>query len=740
MSSEFSSVLIWYLFVVGVGWATFPISYALFRTFPDRGAAFAKTQGLFLLAYLIWILTSLGVMPYRRPALMIVLGLYLIGSLIAAFMHGRRLLRFLRTRFTHLLLLEGVFLLFFLVCVIVRMYNPDITGAEKEPDFTFLNAILHSQTFPPKDTWFAGETINYYYFGYVIWANLISYTGVISPVGFNLALATIVALAAVGIFGVVYRFTRRLSYSAFSSLLLCVFGNLDGLIQLIERYGNPLPYDWWRSSRVIPDTINEFPFFSFLLGDLHPHFMSIPFLLLLIALLSELADALAAKTSLKRTGLLVGCLSLSLGGAAMLNSWDYPTFFILTALCIALQMLAADRSDRPLLRQVVLIIAFVVGIGGLSYGFFLPFHRHFITQVGLKNLQAVSPLQRSNLWYFLVIYGWFVWVALSFLGEKAFDPVLEQWRRMNLSKNARLVLLNSAILIPFLMYAGFADMVMISAFLLSAVFLWLTYREFQHGSAARFPFLLIFLAFAILFGCEVVYIKDFYAHPLERQNTIFKFYYQAWILLSVGVVYLLFLFAQKLRQRPRSIAYGWRIVFIVLCAACAIFPAAATYEKTNYFRSGARGGLLYIPTLNGVSYIAYVNPYEYEAMLWVQGQTDENSVILEATGKPYSFFGRVAATTGRSTVLGWGNHEALWRDQTWQRIGQRTDDIKKMYATVNKAEILPLVQQYRLDYIYVGTLERETYAAEGLTAFDGVFPMVFENSSVKIYRVSRSAP
>ncbi len=58
-----------------------------------------------------------------------------------------------------------------------------------------------------------------------------------------------------------------------------------------------LPLDrylwWWRSSRIIQDynmagawtgdVIDEFPFFSFLLGDLHPHVLAIPFSLLAIA-------------------------------------------------------------------------------------------------------------------------------------------------------------------------------------------------------------------------------------------------------------------------------------------------------------------------------------------------------------------------------------------------------------------------------------------------------------------------
>ena len=50
---------------------------------------------------------------------------------------------------------------------------------------------------------------------------------------------------------------------------------------------------WWRASRVITDrdllgnaveVIDEFPFFSFLLGDMHPHVLGLPFVLLAVGL------------------------------------------------------------------------------------------------------------------------------------------------------------------------------------------------------------------------------------------------------------------------------------------------------------------------------------------------------------------------------------------------------------------------------------------------------------------------
>ena len=237
MNTEFSAVIIWYFCFVALGWGTFPLAYTCFRHFPDRGLALAKTLGIFLLSYLIWIGTSTGITFYHREAIVQMLSLYLIINGILLAFQIDRIWDFVKTHRKLLFLIEGIFFVFFLGCVLIRMYTPDLTGAEKEADLTFLNAILHSKTFPPKDTWFAGAFINYYYFGYLIWATVIKLTGIISPVGFNLALATIVALSAAGIFGLVYHFTRRIAYSLMSSLFLCVFGNLDGLVQVFVRGG-----------------------------------------------------------------------------------------------------------------------------------------------------------------------------------------------------------------------------------------------------------------------------------------------------------------------------------------------------------------------------------------------------------------------------------------------------------------------------------------------------------------------
>ena len=206
-------------------------------------------------------------------------------------------------------------------------------------EFAYLNAVIKTTFFPPYDPWFAGGYLNYYYFGYVLVAALARLTGVMPAIAFNVAVATFYALTASAAFsfvGNLFRLGGRPGLSRGAAIgagvagvfLVALVGNLDGFLQLVERLaqaarvggqsavpglaglvalgagipavlfgGQPLEaFDFWRSSRVIPNnTINEFPFWTFLFADLHPHLMSIPYQVVTLGVLLNLALRRAAR-------------------------------------------------------------------------------------------------------------------------------------------------------------------------------------------------------------------------------------------------------------------------------------------------------------------------------------------------------------------------------------------------------------------------------------------------------------
>ncbi|HUS82621.1 MAG TPA: DUF2298 domain-containing protein, partial [Dehalococcoidia bacterium] len=320
--------LYWWLAVEVMGIVGFPLVYAFFPRLPDRGYAFAKPFGLLMIGFAFWILGSAWVLSNNAGG--IVWAVLMIGAVSAYLAWQRRdeILAFLRRKWPLILVIEVLFLLAFVFAVYLRSFTPEIAGTEKPMDFAFLNASTVSEHFAPNDPWLSGHTISYYYGGYFLIAMTGKLANVGTSTGYNLGLAMIAALAVVGAFGLVYNLVTLheerakkkakllgapLVFGLVAAVLLTVIGNLEGLLEFLAAHGiggsglwnwvnikgltsvgnttdswyPTQHWWWWRAARVVspdaPETITEFPFFSFLLGDLHPHVMAIPFGLLGIA-------------------------------------------------------------------------------------------------------------------------------------------------------------------------------------------------------------------------------------------------------------------------------------------------------------------------------------------------------------------------------------------------------------------------------------------------------------------------
>jgi uncharacterized membrane protein len=214
---------------------------------------------------------------------------------------------------------------------------------------------------------------------------------------------------------------------------------------------------------------------------------------------------------------------------------------------------------------------------------------------------------------------------------------------------------------------------------------------------------------------------------------IFKFYLQAWLLLGVASA---FVFCQvKEGMGKKSLRVFFFVLFAVLLITSALYPVLAVNGWTGGgFSASAR------PTLDGLSYMNLRDDYkgEYQAIEWLNGNV-EDAIILEAVDDEehrtdYCKPGRISASTGLQTVIGWPWHEFLWRrdKEVWRRV----NDVKEIYSTDNVSLAFSLLNEYNVRYIYVGRLERNLYGWEGLIKFESnCFEEVFNKEGVEIYRV-----
>jgi YYY domain-containing protein len=336
--------ILWYVVITLLGWLAFPIAYRLLPALPDRGYTISRPLALLIWGFVFWLLASLGILQNSTGGVVMAL-LVLAAITIWAGWQGRirEAWNWIKEHKKLIFTAEALFFIAFAVWAFIRSANPDIANTEKPMELAFINSILRSPSFPPIDPWLSGYAISYYYFGYVIISMLIRITGVGSGYGYNLTAALWFGLTALGAYGVVFNLFQvwhkkarggqhRGLYSLpiLGPVFVLVVSNLEGILDVMHSMGlfwsqtangvwqssfwqwlnipelvnqPPLPLSlmptrpggvvWWRASRVVQDfalngspreIIDEFPFFSYLLSDLHPHVLAMPFVLLAITL------------------------------------------------------------------------------------------------------------------------------------------------------------------------------------------------------------------------------------------------------------------------------------------------------------------------------------------------------------------------------------------------------------------------------------------------------------------------
>ncbi len=669
-------------------------------------------------------------------------------------------------------------------------------------------------------------------------AVLARFTATLGSVAFNLGLALVFALSALGAYGLVYnllaagRNSRQIKTlpALLGPFFVLIVSNLSGLLHLLRvkglfwrqdaagnwfssfwkwldigRFSEAPPGEsfpfwwWWQGSRIVQDydylwrnkgdVIDEFPFFSFLLGDLHPHVLAMPFAFLGIALaLNLLLGSGRGRMRwlgipLKLSGPAFAFAAVTLGALGFLNTWDFPFYVALFAGAYVLTNWTggklADGEPQP---AVVLAAKDFFGLGlaiGATGGvLYLPFYLGFSSQAGglLPNLIYVTrgvhlwvqfapllvPLlvlafvlwrragDRADLAFGLKVTGALIGLLLALLALlTALIAGLHVFQGLNPDAGiAANVFLGSlaapgwreAILEGFRRRLTTPGALLTLATLLTLVFALLRPRRAAPppntltpnlltpnplSPASTFTLLLALLGGLLVLGPEFVFLRDFFGY---RINTIFKFYFLAWLLWSVAAAYACAWLWQEL---PRPARRAFQGGMVVLLGLASLYPAMGLWSKTNGFQPGAW-------RLDGAAHLEQYDPDEAAAMAWLRAAP--LGVLAEAVGGSYSAAARMSTHSGQPTVLGWVGHEHQWRGG-FEEMGSRESDIKRLYCSPTWPETEAVLRQYGIRYVVIGNLERTTYAAGSPDCETGLsegkflryFEPVFQQGSVTIY-------
>ena len=231
---------------------------------------------------------------------------------------------------------------------------------------------------------------------------------------------------------------------------------------------------------------------------------------------------------------------------------------------------------------------------------------------------------------------------------------------------------------------------------------------------------MVAMGFSLVMTSELFHIVDSFGGAWRRMNTVFKTYYQAWLLLGIASSYALYALwpaLYRLNGSTRAIsalrlggACAGAACLAVLMAASFYYTLGATLERGGAYGTGPEGR-----TLDGIAFLRSQEPGEYEAITWLRDEAEPGRIV-EAVGDDYSRFGFISASTGLPTVLGWKGHEIQWRGSSEPFAG-REEDIKSIYSGQDPGEAFGLLNRYGVRYVYLGSRERERY---GVSALAGV--------------------
>jgi YYY domain-containing protein len=786
-SNGVAAVLLWLLAIEALGLLALPLTLRLFARFPDAGWGLSKVIGWLLFAYPIWLLASLRLGQFTLPYLLIILGLGAALAALAAYRWRDQYRATLRAARPLILVSEAVFLIVGGFWLFLRVRDPDLWhsfyGGEKPMELAHLNAILRSVNFPPYDPWYADGTINYYYFGQYLVGTLVKLTGIPVEIAFNLALGMVGGLigaaafsvaAALAALGLDRRGGRRVvaGFGILGTILFVGIGNLDGAARLIGRWrdggGPPFVFDnfVWGGSRAVTGAITEFPYFSLLYADLHAHPIALPFTLLAIGIGVALAGRATAAVGAPRGPLALAreiapallLLSVTLGAVACTNSWDVPTYLLVTGagLFHAFGRRGAGSNPIAIVRRLGLAALGTASAGALAYLLYYPFFSRFralFSQLARTRIPTPLPQYLDHFGLFLAV------VAVVLLG--GFLQYLPRQRaRTIIIGGLALALLAAAIgsrattltAIVAERTAFFAPSMplptdapistttpaVLAFFLVLLLTLWVVaWGE----TRLQLPVALLIAGVGVSLGPEIVYVADNLQNSdWERMNTVFKFYFQGWTLFALGGVGALAWlwgtaprwsvapFRRWMGRRDRRFnAATLRGVLAgglaILLLASFAYPVVATPIRLQV-RFPQPEGLG--PTLDGYRWMQYgavPNEYpdtdcggyltfqdDYRAINWLNTQISGTPVIAEASIGPYRGNGsRFAINTGLPTILGWDNHETQQRPV--EGIGVRSNDVRTLYNSTDVSRKLGVLQRYHVSYVVVGAVERHWHYA-----------------------------
>ena len=760
-----NQILIWVISFEIIGLASFMITFNFFHLLNDRGFAISKILGISIFSLLSWTVSISNIIPRHTLTLYIILSVLFIVAIKLWYRQRHEVRNYLFLNWKKILWLQSIYFIIFATFILLRYIDPLINHTEQPMDLAFLTASINTISGIPLDPWLKGEVLNYYYFGYWIFSDISKISFLNPEVSYNLAISTIPALVGISIAGLVINVMAKstllkvqIFISGLASLFSCFLSNIYGLLAWLNEYvvasssfwnsicieglskpeireslnWYPTKFWWWfSSSRIInffgtncgqngsDYTITESPFFSYLLGDLHPHVMASPFIIAFITICLFLSKS-SLQTLKFNTILAITMTTLMMSICNFINMWNGPILIsILYMVFIAKKI---NNPNKSLIK--ILTIPTIITVG--SFLIILP----YVFNAG----ESITGLYASHT-HTHPIHGLIIWLPLWVI---IIPYSIKDFMTSKISKNIKTPIVISILItsIPWIIkivlpmnqissgpgLLGFAIPISFMVFIT-------TFSATNHTSEkgltekATFSYILS-LGFLLVLIPELFYVGDIFQN---RMNTVFKFYYYAWILFSLGAAYSfkhLYPFVSiKNKLKVKLIAATWSLCALITILMGLYFVPASVKSKLDYSE---------FQSLNGLINIKKDSPDIYDAIEFVRMESSSEDGILEAVGE-WDQSGLFSSTTGIQNIINWPGHQIQWRGDLIE-LSKRTQDVETIYKTTDTYIAKTKLDFYSIKYAVVGPQEVLKYGETIGSTFENIGLVVFQNNTLKIYK------
>lgn len=584
----------------------------------------------------------------------------------------------------------------FLICAaFCYRWTDFMPMGERLRDYALLSSVVQYPS-EAREPWMAGANLNYYIYWYRFGAVLNRLGGIpiwdlyhlLQSVTFSLYIA-----CAIRILMVIGNFK---SMSALFAGIMIGFGsNIEGVIDYWKGDDN-----WWGPSRVIKGAINEFPAWSFLLGDLHPHYVSlsvIPFLILCAFHLRNNLIPFFFVSVIFAPVWIYNC-----------NAWEVPLWLIFFSSVVGIG--ALGYSNKKFQLQFTVnnkVFAFLGILFLLSLSLFLSARN--ISSGGDSFTLVRNPILLTTVEEMFLHFGFplAILAVVTVAGLPLETAIL-----------AAGTLLLSLLFQP------------VGVFLM-LLFVWHVVRARTYLESDGFSISGMILEALPLAGLiiiiipEVVFLNDPYGGESERMNTIFKAYTTAWGILHLSAfctlkrVWNSFEFSQKAEAFP-----GFIPVVLLYPIFLGFFIRISDVRASNDFHI--------VPVSEGLSKLDTEFPGAAEAIRALRAAPA--GTVLEAQDNPYSLTTHVSTLASKEAYLGWANHiNLLVRD--YGEVSRREKVTEAVYKSQSCHEVQAQAVKEKITYIVRGPLELKKYG-EAQGDLDSCLKKVVKTKSYVIYTIN----